>query len=161
MPFEPVALNLPAYPFKLTRKNNELYIFDFLRKKTLLLTPEEWVRQHFVQFLINQKKYPAGLIKLEGGLKINQLKKRTDIVVFNTSGKAILIVECKAVNIKLSQTVLYQAADYNSLHKARYLVVSNGLQHICAEINHADKSFNILDHLPDYEQLIHPYTDNR
>ncbi|MDA9555680.1 type I restriction enzyme HsdR N-terminal domain-containing protein, partial [Pelobium sp.] len=98
--FKPVPLNLPPYPFKLTIQEDVTYIFDELRKKKLVLTPEEWVRQHFIQFLIQQKRYPKSLIKLEGGLKLNQLQKRTDILIFNKEGKADILVECKATFVK-------------------------------------------------------------
>src|SRR6476620_1467975 len=99
--FKPVPLNLPPFPFKLTSKAEQVYIFDELRKKNLVLTPEEWVRQHFVQFIIKEKKYPKTLIKLEGGLVLNQLQKRTDIIVFNQFGKADILIECKATSVKI------------------------------------------------------------
>jgi hypothetical protein len=88
------ALNLPPYPFKISDENGQLTLFDEIRKKHILITPEEWVRQHFVQYLINQKKYPKTLIKLEGGLRLNGMAKRSDIVVFNSGGEKVLMVEC-------------------------------------------------------------------
>ncbi|MFC5284642.1 type I restriction enzyme HsdR N-terminal domain-containing protein [Pedobacter alpinus] len=151
--FKPVALNLPPYPFKLHQKEDTFFIFDELRKKELVLTPEEWVRQHFVQFLILQKKYPKTLIKLEGGLRLNKLQKRTDILIFNKNGKAEVLVECKATSIKITQGVFDQAARYNMLHKVKYLVVSNGLQHFCCEINYETNSYLFLEELPNYQSL--------
>ncbi|MES2873148.1 MAG: type I restriction enzyme HsdR N-terminal domain-containing protein, partial [Bacteroidota bacterium] len=124
--FEPTPLNLPEYPFRLKQENNTTYIFDGVRKKFLVLTPEEWVRQHFVQFLIQEKKYPRTLIKLEGGLKLNSLQKRSDILLFNSSGEKIILVECKAPSIKITQATFDQVARYNFVHQVKYLVVSNG-----------------------------------
>ncbi len=151
--FTPIPLNLPPYPFKLEQAENVIYIFDELRKKKLVLTPEEWVRQHFVQFLIQHKQYPKSLIKLEGGLKLNQLQKRTDILIFNKEGKADILVECKATSVKIDQKVFDQAARYNMIHKVKYLVVSNGLQHFYCEINHKNESYSFLEDLPTYVQV--------
>ena len=148
--FTPVALNLPPYPFKLTQKNDDLFIFDELRKKQLLLTPEEWVRQHVVQYLMIQKKYPKNFIKLEGGLKLNQLQKRTDILVFDQFGKADILVECKATSIKIDQKVFDQAARYNMIHRVNYLLVSNGLNHYCCQMNYENESYTFLEELPVY-----------
>lgn len=148
--FNPVELNLPPYPFKLHQKNNVVFIFDELRKKDLVLTPEEWVRQHFVQYLIIQKKYPKTLTKLEGGLKLNRLQKRTDILIFDKSGKAQVLVECKATSIKITQDVFDQAARYNMIHKVKYLVISNGLQHFCCVMDYEKNSYQFLEELPAY-----------
>lgn len=148
--FTPVALNLPPYPFKLTQKDDDLFIFDELRKKQLLLTPEEWVRQHVVQYLMIQKKYPKNFIKLEGGLKLNQLQKRTDILVFDQFGKADILVECKATSIKIDQKVFDQAARYNLIHRVNYLLVSNGLNHYCCQMNYENESYTFLEELPEY-----------
>lgn len=151
--FKPVALNLPPYPFKLHQKDDLVFIFDELRKKELVLTPEEWVRQHFVQFLIVQKKYPKTLIKLEGGLKLNKLQKRTDILIFDKNGQAAVLVECKATSIKITQDVFDQAARYNMIHKVRYLVVSNGLEHFYCQINYENNSYQFLEELPNYQDI--------
>ena len=111
------------------------YIFDEIRRKYLVLTPEEWVRQHVVQYIIKEKGYPKALIKLEGGLKLNSLQKRTDIVVFNTQGEKILLVECKAPTVRITQNTFDQIARYNIIHKVPLLFVSNGLQHYACKIN--------------------------
>lgn len=148
--FEPLALNLPDYPFRLKRENNTSYIFDEIRKKFLVLTPEEWVRQHLIQFLITYKKYPRSLIKLEGGLKLNSLQKRSDILLFNNSGEKVMLVECKAPSVKISQATFDQVARYNFIHRVKYLVVSNGLQHFCSEIDFEKGSYNFLNELPEY-----------
>lgn len=153
MAFNPVPLNLPAYPFKITRKEDQLYIFDEIRKKHLVLTPEEWVRQHFIQFLILERKFPKSLIQIEGGLTLNKLQKRTDIVIYNTSGERIMVIECKAPSVKISQSVFDQAARYNSVHKAKWLVVTNGLMHCYALINHLESRFLFVEELPLYSSL--------
>src|SRR3954469_11112877 len=108
-----LPLNLPPYPFKLTEQNGQFTLFDELRKKTIIVTPEEWVRQHFVQYLIQHKQYPKSLIKLEGGLRLHGMAKRTDIVVFDPTGQKILLVECKAPSVAISQATFDQAARYN------------------------------------------------
>ncbi|RFZ95168.1 restriction endonuclease subunit R [Mucilaginibacter conchicola] len=146
-------LNLPPYPFKLTDDNGTLSIFDELRKKQIILTPEEWVRQHFVQYLIKEKGYPKGLIKLEGGLKLNGLAKRTDIVVFNSAGERILLVECKAPSVAISQATFDQAARYNMVHKVALMAVSNGLQHYYCSIDHQTESYRFLEELPAYKVI--------
>lgn len=143
-------LNLPPYPFKLTDDNGRLSIFDELRKKQIVLTPEEWVRQHFVQYLIREKGYPRALIKLEGGLKINGLAKRTDIVVFDTEGRKILLVECKAPAVKITQHTFDQAARYNMVHKVPIMAVTNGLAHYYCSIDHTLATYNFLQELPAY-----------
>lgn len=148
--FDPVALNLPEYPFRIKQESSAMYIFDEIRKKFLLLTPEEWVRQHLVQFLIRDKKYPRSLIKLEGGLKLNSLQKRSDILLFNSSGEKILLVECKAPSVKISQNTFDQIARYNFIHRVKWLLVSNGLQHFCCEIDFEKESYRFVEELPEY-----------
>lgn len=148
-----LPLNLPPYPFKLTDENGVLRVFDELRKRNLILTPEEWVRQHFVQYLINQKHYPKSLIKLEGGLKLHGLAKRSDIVVFNSSGEKILLVECKAPAVAVTQATFDQAARYNMVHKVKLLVVTNGLQHYYCSIDFENEKYHFLEKLPSYKAL--------
>lgn len=152
--FEPTSLNLPRYPFRLKQEGDTMYIFDEIRKKFLILTPEEWVRQHFIQFLIQEKKYPRSLIKLEGGLKLNSLHKRSDILLFNSAGKKIVLVECKASSVKISQSAFDQVARYNAVHRVRFVVVTNGLQHYCAEIDFENESYKFLVELPEYSSRV-------
>jgi len=151
--FTGVPLNLPAYPFKLREENGSIYIFDELRKKYLLVTPEEWVRQHWVQYLIHQKGYPKALIQAEGGLTLNTLKKRTDLVVFNSSGDRMLIAEFKAPHISIKQEVFDQIARYNIVHKVPLLLVSNGLRHFYCRIDFNNSSYVFLEELPHYSLL--------
>jgi hypothetical protein len=143
-------LNLPPHPFKISDDNGTLTLFDEIRKKTIIITPEEWVRQHFVQYLIKQKNYPRSLIKLEGGLKLNTLQKRTDIVVFNSSGERILMVECKAPSVTIDQKTFDQIARYNMVHKVSLLAVSNGLQHYYCTIDHEKCTYQFIEELPAY-----------
>lgn len=153
MAFIPTPLNLPPYPFRITLKDEQHFIFDEVRKKHLVLTPEEWVRQHFIHYLIKEKKFPRSLIQIEGGLSLNNLQKRTDIVIFNTSGERIMVIECKAPSVKISQNVFDQASRYNSVHKAKWLVVTNGLKHCYAQIDHIASSFLFFEELPEYGGL--------
>ncbi|WP_418650782.1 type I restriction enzyme HsdR N-terminal domain-containing protein [Tenacibaculum aestuariivivum] len=143
-------LNLPSYTFKLKSNENKTLIFDNLRKKYLVLTPEEWVRQHFVQFLIEEKKYPISLIALEKQLVINNLKKRTDIVVFTSNGMPNIIVECKAPKIKISQDTFDQIARYNLKLNANYLIVTNGLQHYFCKLDKENETYVFLKEIPPY-----------
>jgi hypothetical protein len=153
MSFTPRPLNLPSYPFKITLKDTQHFIFDEIRKKHLVLTPEEWVRQHFIQYLILEKKFPKSLIQIEGGLNLNQRQKRTDVVIFNTHGERIMVIECKAPTVKISQATFDQAARYNSVHKTKWLVVTNGLMHCYAQINHQQEKFLFIKELPEYALL--------
>jgi hypothetical protein len=146
-------LNLPPYPFRITERGGQFFLFDDIRKKTLLITPEEWVRQHFIQYLVVQKKYPKTLIQLEGGLKLNGMAKRTDILVYNSSTEKLLLVECKAPSVKITQKVFDQIARYNIIHRVPLLAVTNGLQHFYCRIDLEEKKYFFLDNLPDYEQL--------
>lgn len=146
-------LNLPPYPFKIIDRGGQLLIFDEIRKKQIVLTPEEWVRQHFVQYLIKNKGYPRTLIKLEGGLKLHGMAKRSDIVVHNSSGEKILLVECKAPAVPVDQKTFDQAARYNMVHQVPLLVVTNGLVHHCCKIEFNKQAYTFLSELPAYKVL--------
>jgi hypothetical protein len=147
-----LPLNLPPYPFKISEHNGQLTLFDIIRKKEIVISPEEWVRQHFVQYLIHQKHYPKGLIKLEGGHKFNGMQKRSDILVFNRAGDKILLVECKAPSIQIDQKTFEQISRYNAIHKVNLLALSNGLQHYYCRIDHTTRDYTFLDELPDYQE---------
>ena len=148
-----LPLNLPPFPFKISEYNGQLTLFDVIRKKEIIITPEEWVRQHFVQFLIHQKHYPKGLIKLEGGHQLNGMQKRSDIVVFNTVGNKILLVECKAPSVPVNEKTFDQISRYNIVHKVGLLAVTNGLQHYYCQINHEKSDYKFLKELPDYTEF--------
>jgi hypothetical protein len=151
--FSPIPLHLPQYPFRIKRVADKTLIFDQIRKKFIVLTPEEWVRQHMVQYLIHAKGYPRTLIQLEGGLKLNALQKRTDILLYNDVGKKIVLVECKSPAIKINQETFDQIARYNTSHLVEWLLVSNGLQHYCCQIDFTNSNFRFSEELPDYQAL--------
>ena len=144
-------LNLPTYNFKLKSSENKTLIFDKLRKKYVVLTPEEWVRQHYVCFLIEEKKYPVTLIALEKQLTINNLKKRSDILIFNTDGKPEIIVECKAPSIKITQNTFDQIARYNLKLRANYLILTNGLEHFYCKMDFKNETYIFLKDIPHYK----------
>jgi len=148
--FEPIPLNLPAYPSKITKKTNKLFIFDELRKKDLVLTPEEWVRQHWINYLHVHKNYPKSLMQIEGGLKLNTLQKRSDLLIYNSLGEKILLAEFKAPSVKITEKAFQQVANYNSIHKIPLLLVSNGIQHHYCRIDFEQNSFEFLADLPAY-----------
>ncbi len=143
-------LNLPSFSFRLKSNENKVFIFDSIRKKYVVLTPEEWVRQHFIRFLVEEKKYPVSLIAIEKQLTLNNLKKRSDILVFNRNGNFEIIVECKAPNIKITQDVFDQIARYNLKLNAKYLIVTNGLQHYFCEMDLENEAYVFLEEIPDY-----------
>lgn len=143
-------LNLPEFELKLKKADGKVWIFDGIRKKYLVLTPEEWVRQHFVNFLVAEKKYPKSLIRIEGALVYNQLQKRSDIVVFNRLGNPWMIVECKAPTTAVSPATLTQASVYNATLQAEYLSVTNGLLHYCAHIDWKERKTTLLAEFPPF-----------
>jgi len=145
-------LHLPTYQFSIKSSEKKATIFDSLRKKYVVLTPEEWVRQNFVQYLIQEKHYPISLIAIEKQLKVNGLKKRADIILFNKLGKPNIIVECKAPKIKITQAAFDQIARYNLKLEAQILIVTNGLEHFCCTMNHTDKSYKFLKEIPVYKK---------
>ncbi|MGY5354372.1 type I restriction enzyme HsdR N-terminal domain-containing protein [Wenyingzhuangia sp. IMCC45467] len=143
-------LNLPDVHLKIKSKENKLFIFDPFRKKDIMLTPEEWVRQHFAHYLVHHKKYPISLTALEKELTLNNTKKRTDILIYNTSGTPEIIVECKASSIKITQEVFDQIARYNLELNANYLVVTNGLEHYFCKMDFENKKYVFLKDIPNY-----------
>ena len=147
------TLNLPSYQFNLIVENKKTKIFDAIRKKFLVLTPEEWVRQHIIQFLIEEKGFPKSLIAVEQGLKLNGLQKRADILVYSKIGHPLFMVECKAPQIKIDQKVLDQIGRYNITFKLPYLLVTNGMEHYCAKVNFETKKFSFLYDIPNYDKL--------
>ena len=146
-------LNLPQFDLKIKTENGKDYIFDIIRKKHLLLTPEEWVRQHFIHFLIYHYKYPKSLFKIESGLKYNSLKKRSDILVYNREGNPFLLVECKSADVKVSQDSFVQIAMYNYSIKAGYIIVTNGLKHYCCAVDHENKKYEFIKDIPAFLDL--------
>ncbi len=145
-------LNFPAYQFRLKNNENKELIFDVIRKKFVKLQPEEWVRQHVLHYLIQDKKYPKSLINVEKELKVNTLKKRYDIVIYNSDGSILLLVECKAPQIKIDQETFDQIARYNSRLEATYLMVTNGMDHYYCKMNLQEEKYTFLKDIPDFSR---------
>ena len=143
-------LNLPIYKLKLKEIGEKIHIFDVVRKKYLILNPEEWVRQNFIQYLNKEKNYPLGLMGVEKQVKYNNLKTRADIVIYNTDGHANLIVECKAPEVKITQETFYQIAKYNSQLNVNFLIVTNGIKHYCCERDYLNKKYNFVEEIPSF-----------
>ena len=145
-------LHFPSYKFRFKNSENKTLIFDIVRKKFVVLTPEEWVRQHVLHFLVSEKKYPLSLINVEKQLKLNETIKRYDIVVFNPNGSIHIIVECKAPAIKISQETFDQIARYNFVLNADFLFVTNGLEHYTCQMDFENEKYLFLKDLPHYNQ---------
>ena len=144
-------LNFPLYQIPIKNKENKTLVFDSIRKKWLKLVPEEWVRLNCIEFLINEKKISRSLISVEKEFKLNNLKKRFDIVVFNKKGEIYLLVECKAPNVKISQSVFNQISKYNLVLKSKFLMISNGINHYFFVMNFKSQKIEFLKELPCYD----------
>lgn len=147
-----VPLNLPEYGMRLKNDGDQQWIYDTQRKKFVLLTPEEWVRQHFLNYLIVYLHYPRSLIKVESGLKINKLGKRSDIIVYDRSTQPYMLIECKSTDVQLSQAVFDQVSSYNQAYQARYLVITNGLQHYCCQLDYQSNQYQFIKKIPGFSQ---------
>jgi hypothetical protein len=147
-------LNLPQYSFRISSSEGREMILDPIRRKYVKLTPEEWVRQNFVQYLINEGKYPKGLIGIEVLSGYNNLKKRVDILIHNRQGQPVMIVECKAPEVKIDDKVFDQIVCYNMGFKVPYIVVTNGIDHYACKINLEEKKYDFLLVIPLYEDLL-------
>jgi type I site-specific restriction endonuclease len=143
-------LNLPQVKLKLTQKGEKLFVWDDFRMKQVVLTPEEWVRQHFLHFLINDKGVPKSLIAVEQGIQVNTMTRRCDAVIYNREGLPIAIVECKAPEIPLTEKTLQQIAQYNFKLRVNYLILTNGLQTITAFVNAEKKTIEYLEEVPSF-----------
>jgi hypothetical protein len=146
-------LNFKTYPFRFKNSENKIAIFDIIRKKFILLTPEEWVRQHVVWFLIEEKKYPKSLVNVEKVITLNGLTKRYDIVVYNKNGGIEILVECKAPSVKIDQTTFDQIARYNMVLNANYLMVTNGLEQYYCQMDYINKKYSFLKEIPNYKTI--------
>ena len=146
-------LNLPYFSFRIKEHDDKKLIFDNFRRRWIMLTPEEWVRQNFVRYLTEIKHFPASLVAIERSLRINQHDFRTDIVLFSRSGAPIVVVECKAPEVKISQQVFDQIARYNLEIRVNYLIVTNGLNHYCCRFDRDELTYTFLPEIPDYKEL--------
>lgn len=146
-------LNLPIYKFRLKMTGSEGRIFDVVRKKFVALTPEEWVRQNFIRFMMDQKHVPAGLIAIERSIIMNTMSRRPDVLIHDRKGSAVMIIECKAPEVKISQIAFDQIARYNAVLKVPHLVVTNGLEHYCCQMDYMANTYKFLQDIPDYAAM--------
>ena len=146
-------LNFKNYPFRIKKVDNKLWIYDVVRRKYVVLQPEEWVRQHVINFLIEEKGYPKSLINVEKILVVNGLTKRYDVVVFSRRGVILVAVECKAPTRTITQQTFDQIARYNLVLNAKYLMVTNGLHHYYCQMDYSNQKYLFLNDLPHYNDL--------
>lgn len=144
------VLNFPTYAFRYKTKENKRWVFDDIRKKFVVLTPEEWVRQNAVRFLTVDKKYPKSLINVEKQIRLGDLSKRYDLVIFNPNGSIFLLGECKADSVPLTQDVFDQLARYNQALNAEFLWITNGLRHLCFQVDKASEKYILISEIPEY-----------
>ncbi|MBU0765963.1 MAG: type I restriction enzyme HsdR N-terminal domain-containing protein [Bacteroidetes bacterium] len=143
-------LNLPNYSFKIKSAGQRKLIFDEIRKKWIALTPEEWVRQNVVRYLSDEKGWPVSLMAVETEIKVNRLSKRCDIVLHDNHGVPVMIVECKAPAVKITQEVFEQIARYNMALKVQYLLVTNGVRHFCCRMDYVWSRYEFVEEIPEY-----------
>ncbi len=148
-----LLLNLPKYETKIAIREGKKVIFDIIRKRYVALTPEEWVRQHFIHFLIIHKGYPSALMANEVLLNLNGTKKRCDTVLYKRDLSARMIIEYKAPQIEITQAVFNQITNYNFVLKVDYLIVSNGINHYCCKMDYVNQTYVFLEDIPDYNLL--------
>jgi hypothetical protein len=148
------ALNLPTYLFNLKSEGGRKYILDTIRRKYVVLTPEEWVRQNFIRYLNEEKHFPLTLLSVEASFSLYKLNKRSDILVHNRQGSPIAIVECKAPEVKITKDTFEQIVRYNLKYEVNFLMVTNGLQHFCCRLNHLQNTTEFLKEIPDFESIV-------
>ncbi len=141
-------LVFPPFNYKLRKENGKVAIFDIIRKKYIILAPEEWVRQHLIHFFINQLNYPKSLISVEDGLKVNKMKKRSDVLVYDRQGKIFMVVECKSAKVKLNQNAMIQLSTYNQKYNSEYIALTNGLQVYVCKMDYENKMVDYLEQFP-------------
>lgn len=148
------SLNFPEIEARFSKsEKGDMQIFDIVRKKSVDLTPEEWVRQHVIHFLIHHKNYPLSLIGVEKQLKLNHTIKRTDVVVYDSQLKPLLLIECKADSVSLNQSTIDQALRYNLELNVPFLLLTNGLKHVCLHLSDQGQA-NYLKDIPEYKELL-------
>jgi type I site-specific restriction endonuclease len=150
-----LQLNLPEYNFRIKKLDEKLLIFDSQRKRYVSLTPEEWVRQHFIRFLIEEKGYPAAYLAVEKQLSLNGMKKRCDAILYNEHALPILIIELKAPNVAITQTTFDQVAVYNAKLKVDFFMISNGIEHYCCKVDTLNSQYKFFPEIPYYSNLIY------
>jgi hypothetical protein len=156
LPVQLPRLHFPEYRFKLQRPSDggqSLKIFDIIRKKYVRLTPEEWVRQHLLHFLVNERNFPQSLISVEKKLLINNLEKRTDVVIYSTSMRPLILAECKAPSVPVTQDVFDQAARYNMTLKVEYFLITNGMETFVCRMDEEKQAYTFLEEIPHYSAV--------
>ncbi len=151
--FAVLKLNFKAYNFNTKKLNNNTLILDIIRKKYILLTPEEWVRQHVIHYLVDEIKVPIGLISVEKSLNFNGLNKRFDIVIFNNKGEILVLIECKSPFVKLDEKVIKQAGIYQKVLNPQYIFITNGLNNLVLNMDIHEKKFQLINELPIFSQM--------
>lgn len=146
-------LNLPPAPLSISKQRGRVVVFDVLRRKHVALTPEEWVRQHFIHYLITEKGYPAALMGNEVAITLNGMSRRCDSVLYDTSLRPRIIMEYKAPDVALTQKVFDQISRYNIVMHVDYLIISNGLTHYCCRMDYENNTYQFLREIPEYEDL--------
>ena len=149
-----LQLNLPAYKFQIKKQDTRNFIFDTQRKRYVSLTPEEWVRQHFLRFLIQEKGYPSAYLAVEKQLIMNGMKKRCDAILYNEFALPVMIIELKAPNVVITQATFDQVAVYNAKLKVDYFMISNGIEHFCCKVDTENSKYRFFPELPDYKNLL-------
>ncbi len=147
------ALNLPTYSFSVKSEAGRNYIFDAIRKKYIVLTPEEWVRQNFIRYLVSEKGFPSSLIAIEQQFSFNKMQKRSDILVYNKLGDPVVLVECKAPSVSISRSVFDQIGLYNLAHHVPWLIVTNGIKHYCCRYAEHEGKYRFVDFIPDWSAV--------
>jgi type I site-specific restriction endonuclease len=150
-----LQLNLPEYNFRIKKLDEKLLIFDSQRKRYVSLTPEEWVRQHFIRFLIEEKGYPAAYLAVEKQLSLNGMKKRCDAILYNEHALPVLIIELKAPTVPITQTTFDQVAVYNAKLKVDFFMISNGIEHYCCKVDTLNSQYKFFPEIPEYSKLIY------
>ena len=148
-----LQLNLPEYKFRIKKLDEKMLIFDSQRKRYVSLTPEEWVRQHFIHFLINQKGYPSAYLAVEKQVNMNGMKKRCDAILYNDIAIPVLIIELKAPTVPITQATFDQVAVYNAKLKVDYFMISNGIEHYCCKVDTDNARYEFFPEIPDYSTL--------
>jgi type I site-specific restriction endonuclease len=147
------VLNLPTYSFKIKEVNGKKYVFDEVRRRFVALTPEEWVRQHMIKFLITNRNYPLSLFAIEKKHMHNHMARRCDFVIYGRKGNPLMVVECKAPVVDIGQQAFDQANRYNQQYKAPYILITNGNKHFCCRIHMKNQGFEFMHDIPDFNAL--------
>jgi type I site-specific restriction endonuclease len=148
-----LQLNLPQYNFRIKKQDEKFQIFDSQRKRYVSLTPEEWVRQHFIRFLVESKGYPSALLAVEKQINLNGMKKRCDAVLYNREAKPVMILEFKASSVPINQETFDQVAVYNSKLEVNFFIISNGMQHYCCKVHPKTVKYELLPEIPDFNTI--------